>query len=75
MHGFLQYYITVAPRRRTGGIMIKETLLNRPQNMEIVMTGRRAHPELVAMAHLVTEMKPIKHYFDQGVMARQGIEY
>ena len=54
---------------------IKETLLNRPQNMEIVMTGRRAHPELVAMAHLVTEMKPIKHYFDQGVMARQGIEY
>ncbi len=27
MHGFLQYYITVAPRRRTGGIMIKETLL------------------------------------------------
>jgi cob(I)alamin adenosyltransferase len=27
------------------------------------------------MAHLVTEMKPIKHYFDIGVMARQGIEY
>jgi len=54
---------------------IKEVLLNKPKNMEIVMTGRRAHPELVAMAHLVTEMKPIKHYFDQGVMARQGIEY
>jgi cob(I)alamin adenosyltransferase len=27
------------------------------------------------MAHLVTEMKPIKHYFDIGVLARQGIEY
>ena len=54
---------------------IKETLLNRPKNMEIVLTGRRAHPEIVAMAHLVTEMKPIKHYFDQGVMARRGIEY
>ena len=54
---------------------IKEVLMNRPKNMEIVMTGRRAHPELVSMAHLVTEMKPIKHYFDQGVMARQGIEY
>ncbi len=50
---------------------IKETLMNRPKNMEIVLTGRRAHPEIVAMAHLVTEMKPIKHYFDQGVMARQ----
>lgn len=54
---------------------IKEMLINRPKNMEIVLTGRRAHPELVAMAHLVTEMKPIKHYFEQGVMARQGIEY
>jgi len=54
---------------------IKEVLLNKPQNLEIVMTGRRAHPELVAMAHLVTEMKPIKHYFEQGVMARRGIEY
>ena len=54
---------------------IKETLINRPKNMEIVLTGRCAHPQLIAMAHLVTEMKPIKHYFDKGVMARQGIEY
>ena len=54
---------------------VKDTLLNRPENLEIVLTGRRAHPEIVAMAHLVTEMKPIKHYFDIGVMARQGIEY
>ncbi len=54
---------------------IKEALLNKPQNLEIVLTGRYAHPELKAMAHLVTEMKPIKHYFDTGVMARQGIEY
>ena len=54
---------------------VKELLINRPKNVEIVMTGRRAHPELVSMAHLVTEMKPIKHYFDIGVMARKGIEY
>ena len=54
---------------------VKDTLLNRPENLEVVLTGRRAHPEIVAMAHLVTEMKPIKHYFDIGVMARQGIEY
>ena len=54
---------------------VKDTLLNRPENLEIVLTGRRAHPEIIAMAHLVTEMKPIKHYFDIGVMARQGIEY
>ena len=49
--------------------------MNKPQELEIVLTGRRANPELIAMAHLVTEMKPIKHYFDTGVMARQGIEY
>jgi len=54
---------------------VKETLQNKPQNLEIVLTGRRAHPELVAMAHLVTEMQPIKHYFNMGVMARKGIEY
>lgn len=54
---------------------VKETLMKKPQNLEIVLTGRKAHPELIAMAHLVTEMKPIKHYFDIGVMARQGIEF
>jgi cob(I)alamin adenosyltransferase len=54
---------------------VKETLKNKPAQLEVVLTGRRAHPEIIAMAHLVTEMKPIKHYFDVGVMARQGIEY
>ena len=54
---------------------VKEVLMNKPENLEVVLTGRYAHPELKAMAHLVTEMKPIKHYFDSGVMARQGIEY
>lgn len=54
---------------------VTEVLLNKPESLEIVLTGRYAHPELKALAHLVTEMKPIKHYFDMGVMARQGIEY
>ena len=54
---------------------VKQALMNKPRNLEIVLTGRYAHPELQAMAHLVTEMKPIKHYFDIGVMARRGIEY
>jgi len=54
---------------------IKEELLNKPKGLEIVLTGRSAHPELQALAHLVTEMKPIKHYFDIGVQAREGIEY
>ncbi len=54
---------------------VKNALINKPKNLEIVLTGRRAHQELVALAHLVTEMQPVKHYFNVGVMARRGIEY
>lgn len=47
----------------------------RPPQVELVITGRRAGEELVAAADLVTEMRPLKHYFDAGVRARRGIEY
>jgi len=47
----------------------------KPQGLEIVMTGQNASERLMATSHLVTEMRKVKHYFDQGVMARQGIEY
>ncbi len=51
-------------------------LLNtKPEEMEIVMTGRYAPNELIANADLVTEMKDIKHYYTQGVIARKGIEF
>ena len=43
-------------------------------DVELVLTGRDAHPRLVARANLVTEMLMVKHYFQQGVAARQGIE-
>jgi len=42
--------------------------------VELVITGRNAAPEVIDKADLVTEMKPVKHYFDQGVQARIGIE-
>jgi cob(I)alamin adenosyltransferase len=42
---------------------------------EVIMTGRYAHPEVIAMADLVTEMKEIKHYFQKNIQARKGIEY
>ncbi len=50
-------------------------LKNKPQEMEIVMTGRYAPPQLYEMADLVTEMTEIKHYYNQGVEARKGIEF
>lgn len=50
-------------------------LKQKPENMEIVITGRYAVPELVEIADLVTEMKEIKHYYNKGVDARLGIEF
>ncbi len=41
---------------------------------EIVITGRRADPRVIARADLVTEMREVKHYYSRGVTARQGIE-
>jgi cob(I)alamin adenosyltransferase len=54
---------------------VKSFLKNKPPELEVVLTGRHAHPEIIKMAHLVSEIKPIKHYWDIGVEARQGIEY
>ena len=46
----------------------------RPAAIELVLTGRYAPASFVDQADLVTEMKAVKHYFDRGVKAREGIE-
>ncbi len=46
----------------------------RPPEVELVLTGRGAPQAVMDRADLVTEMKPIKHYYTQGVLARKGIE-
>ena len=46
----------------------------RPEGVEMVITGRNASPLILDMADLVTEMKPVKHYYNDGVKARLGIE-
>ena len=50
-------------------------LKNKPEGLEVVLTGRDAPVELVKMADYVTEMLKIKHPFDNGIKARKGIEY
>lgn len=50
-------------------------LLNKPEETEIIITGRYAPDELIELADLVTEMREIKHYYAQGVEARIGIEH
>ena len=54
---------------------VVEVLKNKPDEMEIVLTGRNADPKIIELAHLVSEIKPIKHYWDTGIAARKGIEY
>lgn len=51
-------------------------LLNKkPDFVEVILTGRNAHPQVIARADLVTEMTLRKHPFQKGISSRRGIEY
>ncbi|MBA7692567.1 Corrinoid adenosyltransferase [subsurface metagenome] len=47
----------------------------KPDGLEIILTGRYASPRLIKAAHLVSEVKKIKHPYDEGIKARKGIEF
>ena len=51
-----------------------EVIDAKPGSVELVITGRSATAGVINKADLVTEMRAVKHYFDQGVKARRGIE-
>lgn len=53
---------------------IKAILDQRPETVELILTGRHAPPEIIAQADLVTDMQEVKHYFHKGIPARDGIE-
>ena len=53
---------------------VEAFLDQRPNHVEVILTGRRAPQELIERADLVTEMQAVKHYYQQGVAARRGIE-
>ena len=50
-------------------------LEQKPESLHIIITGRDANDELIDLADLVTEMKEIKHPYQNGVKATKGIEY
>ncbi|WNC16102.1 cob(I)yrinic acid a,c-diamide adenosyltransferase [Brevibacillus brevis] len=54
---------------------VLETIKNRPSHIHLVITGRSARQEIIDMADLVTEMKPVKHYYDEGIPAVLGVEF
>ena len=47
----------------------------KPEKLHVLLTGRDARPELIERADLVTEMKLVKHPYQQGIKAQQGIEF
>lgn len=55
---------------------VVEGLKQKPAMAHVILTGRNAHPKIVEIADMVTEMKEIKHpYKEQGVIAQRGIEF
>ncbi len=61
------------------GFLKEEDLIsfvkNKPEDTELVMTGRGATPKLIELADYVSEINKVKHPFDQGIIARRGIEF
>ena len=54
---------------------VAATLLERPEMVHVILTGRNAHPRLVEIADTVTEMREVKHAYQKGILAQRGIEY
>ena len=51
-----------------------ELIKSKPENVELILTGRYCPEELIDLADLVTEMKEVKHYYQKGITSRRGIE-
>ncbi|MCW6031181.1 cob(I)yrinic acid a,c-diamide adenosyltransferase [Pantoea sp. JK] len=52
-----------------------EVLQQRPAQQSVIITGRGCHRTLLDLADTVTEMRPVKHAFDAGIQAQQGIDW
>jgi len=54
---------------------VVDALRKRPDHVNVIITGRDAHPALIELADTVTEMRPVKHAYDRGIAAKRGIDY
>lgn len=61
------------------GLLAVEDLLSlidrKPPLMHLILTGRNAHPDVLERAHMVTEMREVKHPYRQGILAQKGIDF
>jgi cob(I)alamin adenosyltransferase len=54
---------------------VMDLVRSKPPELHLILTGRDAHPDLIAAADMVTEMRDLKHPYDSGVPAQKGIDY
>lgn len=54
---------------------VLEFIRAKPENVELILTGRHAPRSIIEASDLVTEMREVKHYYKNGVPAREGIEF
>ena len=54
---------------------VLEILRDKPEPVHVFLTGRNAHPDVIALADLVTEMREVKHPFREGMLAQKGFDY
>ena len=54
---------------------VLKVMEKKPPTVELILTGRYAHPQISKRADLVTEMVDIKHHYESNIQARKGIEY
>ena len=54
---------------------VLELLNNKPERLNVILTGRYAEPKLIDAADTVTEMTLVRHAFQKGIRARKGIEF
>ncbi|PKE31094.1 cob(I)yrinic acid a,c-diamide adenosyltransferase [Rahnella sp. AA] len=54
---------------------VVDALNARPAHQTVIITGRGCHRDLLELADTVSELRPVKHAFDAGIMAQQGIDW
>jgi len=54
---------------------VLELINEKTADLELVFTGRNAHPKIIEAADLVSEVREVKHHYKNGVPAREGVEY
>lgn len=68
----------ICPAMDFGLVALSEVIgliRDKPDGLELILTGRNADPEIIKLADLVTECVKIKHPYDKGIPSRKGVEY